>query len=166
MAGVKVKDLSDYTKMLNNLGGLAETNRVCKTALFDGAAIIADAVRAEIEALPVDNKAYGTPDHPISTVTGAEKAGLLHGFGLAPMKDDRLKWTTQAGWDGYNVVRTRAYPSGQANAMIASGVENGTSWRKPNHFITRAKRKVLEKANAAMAAAAENTIRQIMEESK
>lgn len=166
MANVKVKDLTEYTKMLNNLGGLAETTRVCKTALYDGAAIVADAVKEELEALPVDNNAHGTPEHPISTVTGAEKAGLIWGFGLAPMKNDSLKWTTQAGFDGYNVVHTRSFPNGQPNAMVAAGVNNGTSWRTPTHFIEKARRKAVDRANAAMAATAENTIKSIMEESK
>lgn len=165
MARVKARDLSEYIKLLNNLGGLAEIHRVCKTALYDGAAVIADAVKAEIEALPVDNKAHGSPEHPISTVTSVEKAGLKWGFGIAPMRNENLMWTTQAGFSDYNLAHTAAFPNGQPNAMIAASVNFGTSWRTPTHFIEKAKRKAVAKANAAMAATAENTIRQIMEES-
>lgn len=165
MARVKTKDLSEYTRQLMALGGIAECNRVCKVALFDGAAVLADAVKEEIEALPVDNKAHGSPDHPINTVTSVEKAGLRWGFGIAPMRRDDVGWTTSAGFDGYNLAHTEKFPNGQPNAMIAASVENGTSWRTPNHFITRALRKAREKAQAAMAASADSTIKSIMEES-
>ena len=42
------------------------------------------------------------------------------------------------GFDGYNKVKTRKYPQGQPNAMIARAVESGSSVRKKNPFIRRA----------------------------
>jgi len=163
MARLKYKDLSDYTKKLMALGGITECNRVFKMALFDGAAVVANAMREEIDGLPVDNKAHGSPEHPINTITSVEKAGLQRCFGTAPMRRDDVAWTTSAGFWGYNMAHTRSYPNGQPNAMIAASIEGGTSWRVPNRFITRALRKSREKAQAAMAATADQQISQILE---
>lgn len=164
MARVKqLKGLSDFSLKLHNLGEISQINRVFKVALFDGAAVVADAMRQEIEALPEGNE-HGSADHQIDTVTPAQKRGLLDGFGVATMRQEGGGWNTSAGFTGYNTVRTRTFPNGQPNAMIAASVEGGTSFRRRNAFITRALRKSRDKANAAMAASADAQINQIMEE--
>lgn len=156
MARVKKLDgLTDFGRSLTKLGALHETERVFKTALYDGAAVVADAMRAEIDALPVGNK-WGTPEHPIDTVTATQKRGLQESFGLSTIKRADWKYTTSAGFDGYN-------ESGQANAMIAAAVEGGTSFRRKNPFVTRALRKSQAAANARMQDTAESTIKSIME---
>ena len=165
MARVKSFDgLSDYSKKLARLGQLANADRVCKVGLYDGAKVVADSMREEINALPVTN-AHGTAENPINGVNKTQKQGLLDGFGIAPMRKDGSVWNTMAGFEGYNGIKTSRFPSGQPNAMIAASVEGGTSFRRKNPFITRALRKAREKAQAAMAAAADSAINQIMEES-
>ena len=158
MARVKSLDgLSDFGKQLTRLGQLQNVARVCKVGLFDGAKVVADSMREEISALPIGH-AHGTPENPINTVTNTQKRGLLDGLGVAPMQENGSVWDTSVGFDGYNDF-------GQANAMIAAAVEGGASFRRKNPFVTRALRRSREKAQAAMAAAAENQINQIMEES-
>ena len=163
MARLRVQDLSEFTQNLAKLGGITETERVCKSALFDGAAVVADTMRAEIEALPVGNE-HGSPEHPINTVTKVQKSGLLDGLGIATMKRNDFGWDTSVGFDGYNNVLTENFPSGQPNAMIAAAVEGGTSFRARNAFITRALRKCRAKAQAAMKTTSENEMKSIMEE--
>lgn len=165
MARVKSLDgLSDFSKQLTRLGQIAGVDRVFKTCLYDGAKVVADAMREEINALPVTN-AHGTAENPINGVNRIQKDGLLDGFGIAPMRKDGSVWNTMTGFEGYNGLHTAAFPSGQPNAMIAASVEGGTSFRRKNPFITRALRKSREKAQAAMAATADSQINQIMEES-
>lgn len=165
MARVKsLEGLSDFSKKLARLGQIAYADRVCKMALYDGAKVVADSMREEISALPIDN-GHGTAEKPLNGVGTLQKEGLLVGFGIAPMRKDGSVWDTKAGFDGYNGLHTSAFPSGQPNAMIAASVESGTSFRRKNPFITRALRKSREKAQAAMAATADSQINQIMEES-
>lgn len=164
MARLKqLKGLTEFSTKLATLGQLSQINRVFKVALFDGAAVVADTLRQEIESLPTGRE-YGTQDHPSATILPAQKRGLQDGMGIAEMKNNGEGWDTMVGFTGYNSVKTSYFPSGQPNAMIAASVEGGTSTRQRNAFITRALRKSREKANAAMAASADGQINQIMEE--
>ena len=155
--------LSDYSKKLAKLGAIDQVTRVIKTALFDGAGVVADAIRAEVSSLPVGND-WGTSEHPINTISQKQKQGLLTSLNLSDMKREGWGWSTMAGFAGYNEQKTPDYPEGQPNAMIAASIEGGTSFRAKNPFLTRALRKSQKLSEAAMAAKADEQINTIMEE--
>lgn len=165
MARLKeLSGLSDYSKQLARLGAIDQIMRVMKMALYDGAGVVADAIRSEVEALPTGNE-WGSPEEPINTITKKQKEGLLTSLNIADM-ERREGWgyTTMAGFVGYNDQKTHAHPGGQPNAMVAASIEGGTSFRRKNPFITRAFRKSQKLADAAMAARADAEISKIMEE--
>lgn len=165
MARVKTYNgLETFSRNLAKLGTVAEVSAVCKTALYDGAGVIADAVREEIQALPVGNE-RGTEDHKIKTIKQSQKDGLLNSLGIASMRHvEGFGYQASIGFDGYNNNTTRSYPNGQPNAMIAASIESGSSFRVKNPFITRALRKSQAKAEAAMQSRAEAKMNEIMEE--
>lgn len=135
MAKLKWVGLEEYEMQLSKL---QEVSRECiGEAIYEGAGIVADAVRANIEAIPVDNRRVkqGEMLHGISQ---PQKDGLLEGFGIAPLQDDEGFIHVKLGFDGYNNVKTKNYPNGQPNAVIARSVNAGTSFRVKIPFVDNA----------------------------
>ena len=155
MARIEFTGIDEYFKKLDRLGDKA--TGVCKRALYDGAAVLADAVRTEVEALPTTDR-NGDPQQ----ILEYEKQGLLEGMGIAKMRDDGGKISTRVDFDGYNRLRSKAYPNGHPNSMIARAINSGTSKRPKNPFMNRAIRKGRAKSEAAMAARMDADINEIM----
>lgn len=135
MAKLTVKGLDEYVEKLNDIQ--AHTKEFCGLALYNGADVLADAVKAEIIALPTDNRPYvknGMKTGP----SAKQKTGLIDGFGIAKMRDEGTSYNVKLGFDGYNSVVTDAWPKGQPNSMIARSVESGTSFMAPNKFMSKA----------------------------
>lgn len=155
MAQISFTGIDEYFDKLNKIGQKA--TGLCKRAVYDGAAIVADAVRAEVQALP-------TTDHNETPqgVFSYEKDGLLEGLGVARMKDDGGVISTRVDFDGYNRMKSKKYPNGHPNSMIARAINSGTSKRPKNPFMKRAANKAKAKANAAMGARLDADIDEIM----
>ena len=54
------------------------------------------------------------------------------------MENDKGYWNVKLGFDGYNKVKTKTYPNGQPNAMIARATESGSSVREKTPFVRTA----------------------------
>ena len=132
MAKLKFGGLNDYVLELEKL---SNRSRECiGEAIYEGAAVIADAVRKEIQALPVDNRIVRKGEM-LNGVSQLQKDGLLDGFGIAPIRDDGDYRHVKLGFTGYNKLRSNNFPSGQPNALIARSVNTGTSFRKRIPFV-------------------------------
>lgn len=155
MAKIEFQGIDEYFDKLKIIGD--RTTGLCKRAVYDGAAIVADAVRAEVQALP-------TTDHDETPqgVFSYEKDGLLDGLGIAKIKDDNGVVSTRVDFDGYNRMKSKKYPQGHPNSMIARAINSGTSKRPKNPFMNRAANKAKAKANAAMGARMDADIDEIM----
>lgn len=129
------KGLNNYIAYLQKLNLV--TDEVIGEAVYDMAKVVADKVRANIQALPaVTNAAnIATYRHGYSRLSEPEKQGLLDGFGVSPMQDDGGYINVKLGFDGYNSVKTKKYPKGQPNALIARVTESGSSYREKTPFI-------------------------------
>ena len=146
------KGLSNYIAYLQSIE--AVTDEMIGEAVYDMAKVVADKVRANIEALPaVSNEAnIATYREGYSRLSEPEKQGLLDGFGVSPLQDDSGYRNVKLGFDGYNSVKTKKYPQGQPNALIARVTESGSSYREKTPFIrpaVNAARKPAEKAGQA-----------------
>lgn len=151
----------NYIKQLTELELNTET--VIGKAVYVGAGIVADAVRANIEGLPERaENTRGTEKSKVSGVTPAQKTGLLNGLGIAKMRKDGGYYNVKIGMDGYNSTHTKAFPNGQPNAMVARGLESGTSWLNSNKFITQAVNSSRTQAEEAMNQALEEEINKIV----
>ena len=158
MARIEFYGVNEYFEKLERLGD--KTTAVCKRALYDGAAVLADAVKAEVEALPVTDR--NAPKGEQQGILEYEKQGLLEGMGIAKMRDENGKVETRVDFDGYNRLTSKAFPKGHPNAMVARAINSGTSRRPKNPFMARAVRKARAKANQAMAARLDADIKNIM----
>lgn len=141
-------NMDEYIGKLENLK--LNTKEYFDAAIKKGGGVVADAVRAEINALPINTGAKKRGGEMIKGVTTLQKAGLQDSLGVAPPRDDGDFRNVKVGFDGYNQSRTKAYPNGQPNVVIARSVEHGTSFRSPNPFMSRAVRKSKEKATKTM----------------
>lgn len=146
-------ELDGYVEKLSGL----QQKDIIGRCVYDGAAIVADAIKANIQRLPVTNK-RGTPDKPIDGVTPVQKAGLITGFGISHMKNENGFINVALGFNGYNRTISKTAKAAkwtspyQANVMIARSVEKGTSFRKAHPFIAPAVKQTKTAAEAAMAA--------------
>ena len=129
------KGLNSYIEYLQKIN--AVTDEVIGEAVYEMAKVVADKVRSSIQALPtVSNQAnIATYKKGYSRLSDEEKQGLLDGFGVSPMQDDGGYINVKLGFDGYNSIKTKKYPKGQPNALIARVTESGSSYREKTPFI-------------------------------
>jgi len=124
------------------------TDDICKKAIYEGAKVMADAMKAEIDALPVDDSKHEW-DKMRSGIRTIQKIGLQKSFGVAPFRESNGVWDTHLGFEGYNEMVSNYY-TGQANSMIARSVNAGTSFLRANPFIDRTSRNFGMKARERM----------------
>ena len=161
MAKLTFRGLEEYELRISRLG--KETERIAGEAIYEGAGIVADAVKANIHALPVVT-GYGTSETPLpGGVTAVQKAGLIEGFGISKMQNDSGYLNVKVGFDGYNRTKTKKYPQGQPNQLVARGVESGTSWKQAHPFVKSAVSKSRKQAEKAMADKLDEEIEKIMD---
>lgn len=150
------KGMSEYLSKLGNLEFKAEDT--CKHAVYEGAKIVADQIKANIKNLPVQEK-Y---ENYATGIKSIQKKGLIESFGIATCRNDHGYINVKAGFDGYNGLKSKKYPSGQPNAMIARTFESGNSQTKKHPFVAPAVRATKEKAEMAMQATIDKEIIKIM----
>lgn len=159
MAKIEFKGLEEYSAKLNRLEALSR-DKIIGAAVYDGAAIVADAVKAEIQALPVDDS--HSKEKKAVGPTQEVKDALLQGMGVAPLRTDNGFVNVKVGFDGYDGHPTVKYPQGHPIPMLARAVQSGTSWMQGNPFVKTSVRKARKTAEAAMARRVEEEIDKIM----
>lgn len=152
--------MDQYIQQLTNLE--FQSPHIAGKAVYEGAKIVADAIKAEIESLPVERSKKHSADEMTNAVTQAQKDGLRDGFGIAKMQQDGSFYNVKVGFHEYNGTRTEQYPGGQPNAMIARAVEGGTSFRRKNPFVSRGVRKSRAAAEKKMAQVVDEETKKIM----
>lgn len=141
--------LNSYIEYLQKIN--AVTDEVIGEAVYEMAKVVADKVRDNIQALPtVSNEAnIATYKKGYSRLSDKEKQGLLDGFGISPLQEDFGFVNVKLGFDGYNSVKTKKYPQGQPNALIARVTESGSSYREKTPFMRPAVNASKKPAEAA-----------------
>ena len=140
MAKIKVVGIDSFIKDINELAGDAEG--ICKMAVYDGAAVVADAVKANINALPTRVNKFVPKGHKARGATANEKAALISGFGISRMRANGTV-DVSIGFDGYT-------ETGKPISMIARSIESGTSWLQKTPFVNKGVASSKGAAEAAM----------------
>ena len=147
MATFKTQGLDKYVAQLERLG--KKTDTVISEAVYEMAKVVADEVKANLIALPSvpdteGLKAFASEPQQKIPITKAQKWGLVHSFGIASLRNEGGFIHVKIGFDGYNEVKTKTFPNGQPNALIARSIESGSSTREktPSPW-RRLERKVL-----------------------
>lgn len=161
MAKIIFQGGDEYLLKLTRLEA-ATKEKVCGPAIHDAAEVVADAIRGELQTVPTDN-GWGTQANPTKGPNERQKAALLDALGITRMRTDSDGFlNVKIGFDGYNKIRTKRWPSGQPNQMVARAVESGTSWMMKNGFVARAVSKTKKEALVVMQRKALEEIRKIM----
>lgn len=154
MAKWTMEGMSEYIAYLQSIASV--TGEAIGAGVYAMAEVVADRVRANIQVLPtVSNEAnIATYRQGYSRLSDPEKQGLLDGFGVSPMQDDGGYKNVKLGFDGYNSVKTKKYPNGQPNVLIARVTESGSSYRQKTPFMRTAvnasRKEALEKGREAV----------------
>jgi hypothetical protein len=147
MAKLQFKGLEEYEAQLLKLRGLTE--QMIGEAIYEGAAIVADEVKKGIESIPIDDR-YATGGTMLHGITQEQKQGLLDGFGIASMQNENGYLHVKLGFNGYNSMRTKNFPNGQPNSMIARSVNSGSSFRQRIPFVDNAVNSAKSRAEEKM----------------
>lgn len=149
MARFAFKGLDEYELKLSKLQ--AKRVDTIGHAIYKAADIVANEISKRIDALPERKPGtYGTAENPAKGVLAIQKAGLKHGFGITPMREENGCYNVKLGFAGYNHLKSEKYPNGQPNQLVARGVESGTSWLQKSPFVNPAVKKTKEAAIKAM----------------
>lgn len=124
-------------------------------AVAAGAAVVADQIKANLEALPEEEFRKLGEGEIFRGLPAGQKKDLVDSFGLTPIeKDNRGFIHTKAGFDGYGSFPTNAYPQGVPNQLLARSVESGSSVRQKTPFVEPAvkatRKEAVEEMNAVL----------------
>lgn len=158
------KELEKYASWLAMLG--EKEAEVCGKTIYEMANIAANEVKNELNGLHAISDAEGIKRYKKgerAELTYKAKQGLIDSFGISRLQNDGGFRNVKLGFDGYNTVRTEAYPKGQPNILIARSVESGTYFMDKQPFmrpaIKAAKSKCLKKAQETF----DKEVKKIME---
>ena len=131
------KGIDNYIAYLQSLE--LATDEIIGKAVYEMAKVLANNIKSNMLALPaVSNEAnIATYKKGYSRLSEPEKEGLIEGFGISPMRNDQGYVNVKLGFDGYNSVKTKKYPNGQPNALIARVTESGSPYREKTGFIRK-----------------------------
>lgn len=130
----------------------AKTKDVAEAALKEGAKIIANRMKANLQGILSD----------------AATGQLVAAFGITPVKENREgNWNVHLGFDGYQMPPQKGFPTGVPFQLIARSFESGAGdWRMPKPFARPAVQATKQQALEAMKRAAEQELRRITEGGK
>ena len=130
-------------------------------AIYNGAGVVMKAVSGAVDNIGTDNR-FGTSENPTIGPTTIQKIGLQQSLGITKMRADGDFWNVKIGFDGYNNVKTKKWPQGQPNSMVARSVESGTSWMAKQPFMRQAEQGAKGPCEKVMAQTVDNEIQKIM----
>lgn len=153
MARLQVKGLDEYTKSIQKL--YKDSEVVMKRSIYPAAGFVVENMKKAIQSLPIEEgpsglPPYGTVDKPLNGISRRQKADLLEGMGISHFQATSGYLHVKAGFDGYGSVKTRAYPKGLPNILLARAITTGSAFRNKNTAIRRAVTKSKKQAAEIM----------------
>lgn len=152
MARLSFKGMQQYELQLSKLPG--STREIAEKAVYEGAKIVADEVKKNLNALNVTTQELAIRAYTNQTptyITEEAKDALIASFGITPLRDEDGYYNVKVGFDGYNNVITKKYPKGQPNNMIARSCESGSSSMIKQPFMRTAVNASRSRAEQKMA---------------
>ena len=146
MAKVKTTGLNETLKMLESIE--RNTDEILEDVLREGARIATDEMRSQISKLRTSDEYEGGNGKRYAKKSDVQ--GLLDSLGFAPVRFNNSVVDSNVGFDGYNNNKTKKYPKGHANRMVANAINRGTSFMIAQPFINRTKKAAEAKCNQEM----------------
>ena len=162
MAKIAFRKLPDYTHFLDRFSAAFAQDEILNKAVYAGSKVVADQIRANLEALPEEKFRQLKNGEKFSGVPEAQKQDLIASFGLTPIERDNTGFVnTKAGFDGYGSHPSKKYPQGLPNQLLARSIESGSSVRDKHPFVRPAVQATRQKAVEEMEKVINENIDQI-----
>ena len=114
----------------------AHSVEIGKKAVEEAAGIVADKMRSNINNLPKDTFRKLSKEEKFKGVPDVQKKDLLDSMGVTPVGvSDDGTINAKVGFHEYGKFKTKAYPKGLPNQLLARAVESGSSVRKKTPFV-------------------------------
>ena len=149
------KLIAQYEKLSKN------SEEMIGKAIYNGAGVVMKSVQAAVDGLNTDDH-FGTAENPTSGPSSIQKLGLKYALGIAKMRNDGGFRNVKIGFDGYNNVKTKTWPKGQPNMMVARAVESGTSWMQKQPFMRKAEQSSKSRCEQVMSETVDKEIKKII----
>ena len=133
MARVTFKKGDEYLAKIAKIERNAR-EEVLGPAIYEGANIVADEIKANLESVPTDEK-WAPRGYVKAGPRKAELQGLLSSFGIAKLQNTDGFINVKLGFDGYNKIKSNRWPTGQPNQVIGRSIERGTSFMEAHPFV-------------------------------
>ena len=160
MARMKVEGLADFSTMLQSLQG--EGVPICKRAIYDGAAVLIEEVKRQIQEIP-EQKGFMHGSNKRRYIAPWEKKDLLSHAGIAHINEKSGNVSTSIGFDGISKYKSKAHPSGIPVPILAYAVIRGGPNREYYDFLRRAFKAAAPRVQQVMQATAEAEIKKLNE---
>lgn len=163
MAKMTFKAGDEWALKLDQLG--ERSGAIAKKAIYPAAGLLADRIKANIQALPEDTYRYLRDGDIFTGVPPEEKEELIEAYGISSIEQDKDgTWNAKVGVSGagYGKRKTKKYPKGIPLTMLARPIERGSSVRKATPFVKPAIRAVKKEAIAMMQQVIDDEAEKIM----
>lgn len=161
MARMTFKAGDEYALKLSKLATGSE--EIAKKAVYAGAKVVADAIKANIQALPYDKYRLLKKGERFTGVSNKQKNDLATSFGITPIeRDGNGDWNAKLGFDGYGSEPTKKYPKGLPNQLLARAIESGSSVRAKRPFVRPAVNATKRQAQAEMGRVVDEETQKLM----
>lgn len=162
MASITFKKGDEYLMKLSRLEA-ATVEKVCGPAIYDAAGLVADSIIFAFLQVPTDER-FGTSGTPAIGPKKAQKKALYECYGITELEDDGTGFlNVKIGFDGYNDIKTKSWPNGQPNQLVARSIESGTSYMIKHPFVKEGVAVSRKKAREILKKDVEENIKKIME---
>lgn len=152
----------DIANMLMRIDKASDA--VAKMATYEGAGVVADAIRKAAEGLPVDKPRTLKNGDRFDVLVQGDKEDLLNSIGIDQIGRDEDGVRTVVGFAGYGRHKTKKYSKGIPMPMLARSIESGSSVRMPKPFVRTTVAAKRKEAEAAMVRAGKAAIENIVKE--
>lgn len=159
MAKINFTGLEQYMAQLQSVS--SEIENIEKKAIYEAAAIVADAVRTGIDGIHIESLGPTNSTYEMNR-RRLQKKGLQEGMGVSSMENDNGFLNVKVGFDGYNDVKTEKHPNGQSNMMIARAFNSGTSFNRKQPFFDQSVRASRAQALNKMESVFEEEVKNVM----
>jgi len=161
MARIRMQGLEELEIQLSKLG--TKSVDVGKKMVYAGSKVVANEIKRGLKSLPEDKFRYLHGDDKFSGVPKEQKKDLENSFGVTFIDiDNKGNTNAKVGFDGYGSFKTKKYPKGVPNQLLARAIESGSSARKKTPFVRKATNRSKNKAVEEMEKVLNEEIENIM----
>lgn len=147
LAKLQIKGTEEIELQLSKLADLEFTKEIVEA----GAQPLADEIRKSINNLPEEEDRYLKKGEKFKGIPKRQKKDLLDSLGITPADVDYGGNTNiKVGFDGYGSSKTKKYPQGLPNPLLARAIESGSTVRVKKPFIRPATNRMKKKVNNTM----------------